>query len=132
MIKIARKKYFHDKLSCVSSNLKQTWNVIKQVISKRQTHHIYTIKDFQSTYSDPLQIANKFNNYFTSIGPLLANKVPNSQTSHLHFLTGSYPNNFFLTPTSPSEISSIVCSLSPSKSEGHGGLCITPVKEVIA
>ena len=132
LIKIARKKYFHDKLSRVSSNLKQTWNVIKQVISKSQTnHHIHTIKDSQGTYSDPLQIANKFNNYFTSIGPLLAKKVPNLKTSHLHFLTGSYPNNFFLTPTSPSEISSIVCSLSPSRSEGHDGLCITPVKEVI-
>ncbi|CAH3165213.1 unnamed protein product, partial [Porites evermanni] len=34
LIRVARKKYFHDKLVSVSSDLRKTWSVIKQIISK--------------------------------------------------------------------------------------------------
>lgn len=96
LIKIARKKYYHDKLVSVNSNLKKTWSVIKQVISRKQTQHqICTMKDSNGTYSDHIQIANKFNNFFTNIGPSLAKNIPHSQTSYKEFLTGSHVNSFF-------------------------------------
>ena len=77
LIKIARKKYFHDKLTSISSNLKKTWAVIKQVLTKKQTQQTFkTMKDSDGIYSDPNQIAMKFNNFFTNIGPSLANNLP--------------------------------------------------------
>ena len=36
LIKLARKKFFHDKLLSVSSDLRKTWSVVKQIISKKE------------------------------------------------------------------------------------------------
>ena len=41
LVKLARKKYFHEKLISVTSDLKKTWSVIKQVISKKKTEPLY-------------------------------------------------------------------------------------------
>ena len=119
LIKIARKKYFHDKLTSISSNLKKTWAVVKQVLTKKQTQQTFkTMKDSDGIYSHPNQIAMTFNNFFTNIGPSLANNLPPQCESHRKFMTDTYINSFLLSPTSPSEISSTVSSLRNSKSEG--------------
>ena len=89
------------------------------------------MKDSNSTYSDPVQKTNKFNNFFTSIGPSLANNIPPFHVPYEQFLIGSYASSFFLSPTSTSEVSSVIFSLKKSKSEGHDGLQISPIKESI-
>ena len=99
--------------------MKKTWAVIKQVLTKKQTQQTFkTMKDSDGIYSHPNQIAMKFNNFFTNIGPSLANNLPPQCESHRKFMTDTYINSFLLSPTSPSEISSTVSSLRNSKSEG--------------
>ena len=88
----------------------------------------FLYKQFQT---DPLHIATKFNNFFANMGPSLASKVPSTQFSHKDFLVGHYANCFFLNPTTPSEVSSIVHSLKTSKCEGVDGLSLSPIKETI-
>ena len=89
------------------------------------------MKDSDGIYSDPNQIAMKFNNFFTNIGPSSANNFPLQSESHRKFMTDTYINSFLLSPTFPSEISSTVSSLRNSKSEGFDGLCISPIKASI-
>ena len=36
--------------------------------------------------SDKHEMANKFNEYFTNIGPTLANKIPHVDGDHLQFI----------------------------------------------
>ena len=132
LIKIARKKYFHDKLISVQSDIRKTWSIIKQVLTKKLgPHQSYTMKDSNGTYTDPVQIANKFNNFFTNIGPSLAKNIPCSQTDYRKFLTGSHVHSFFLRPTSVAEVSSIVSSMKNSFSEGVDNISILPLKESI-
>ena len=89
------------------------------------------MKDSSGICSDPLHIATKFNNFFANIGTSLASNVPSTQFSHKDFLVGHYANCFFLNPTTPSEVSSIVHSLKNSKCEGVDGLSLSPIKETI-
>ena len=64
LIRVARKKYFHDKLVSVSSDLRKTWSVIKQIISKKKSEqHFSNMKDSTGVCSDPSRIATKFNNF---------------------------------------------------------------------
>ena len=72
-----------------------------------------------------------FNNFFANIGPSLASKVPSTQFSHKDFLVGHFADCFFLNPTSPAEVASIVHSLKNSKCEGVDGLSMSPIKETI-
>ena len=101
-----------DKLESVSSDLRKTWSVIKQISSKKKSEHLFSnIKDSTGACSYPSRTANNFNNFFANIEPSLASKVPSTQFSHKDFLVGHFADCFFLDPTSPAEIASIVHSL---------------------
>ena len=90
------------------------------------------MKDAKGSYTNPEQIASKFlNNFFTNIGPNLAKKLTNPNISYTQFLSESNPNSVLLSPTSAEEISSVVSSLTNSKSEGQDGICITPIKDEV-
>ena len=132
LIKLARKKFFHDKLLSVSSDLRKTWSVIKQIISKKEPEQRFNnMKDSSGSYSNPTQIATKFNNFFANVGPSLANKISPTQITYREFLIGHYAKCFYLNPTSPTEVANIVHSLKNSKCEGFYGLSISPVKDTI-
>ena len=67
LIKLARKKFFHDKLLSVRSDLRKTWSVIKQILSKKEPEQRFdNMKDSSGSYSNPTQIATKFNNFFAN------------------------------------------------------------------
>ena len=66
----------------------------------------------------PGKIASEFNTYFTNVAPSLLKKLP-KQTRNKQFneyLGKSLEESFFLTPTSPDEISKIINGLDPNKS----------------
>ena len=77
--------------------------------SKKKTEHLQlgTMKDSNGTYTDPSEIATKFNNFFINIGPNLANSIPPPQLSHKQFLVSHYTSSFLLSPTSALEVSSV-------------------------
>ena len=119
LIKLARKKLFHDKLLSVSSDLRKTWSVIKQIISKKEPDQRFNnMKDSSGSYSNPTPIATKFNNFFANVGPSLANKISPTQITYREFLIGHYTKCFYFKPTSPIEVTYIVHSLKISKCEG--------------
>lgn len=93
LIKLWRKKYYHDKLSSICSSLKQTWSLIKSVISSKH-----------SCYGPTAMKENKFNGFFTNIGRSLATKTPHSTVDHKSYLSGSFSDSFFASPTTPDEI----------------------------
>ena len=71
------------------------------------------------------------NNLFTNIGPSLASKVPSAQFSHKDFLVGHFADCFFVNPTCPGEVASIIHSLKNSKCDCVDGLSMSPIKETI-
>ena len=133
IIKMARKQYYHNKLTSISSSLRDTWSVIKSVISKKQSSQKpMVMKDSDGQYSNLEQIVQKFNNYFANVGSCLAKKIPQTNAdSYKEQMTGTYNNNIFLSPTTANEICTIVSSLKSSKSEGWDGINIIPIKATI-
>ena len=64
-----------------------------------------------NTINDPQLIANKFNEFFTNIGPPLATKITHSTVDRKSYLSGSFSDSFFASPTTPDEIINTVSSL---------------------
>ena len=58
-----------------------------------------------------LIIANAFNYFFTTIGPLLVNKIPASTVNPLSYVK-NVPNSIVLEDVSEQEVSDIIKSLS--------------------
>jgi len=127
------KKYYHDKLSPICASLKQTWCLITSgVSSKHSSYGPTAMKDNRgNTINNPQLIANKFNEFFTNIGPSLAIKTPHSTVDHKSYLSGSFSDSFFASPTTPDDIINIVSSLKSSNSEGVDGVDVNVIEASI-
>ena len=79
--------------------------------------------------SDDLEIANHFNNYFTTIGPNLAKVIPETTNTHNEFLKNSCNNSIFLQPVTNDEIYNINKSLK-NGSPSIDNICAKPIKYV--
>ena len=60
---------------------------------------------------NPKLIADKFNEFFTNIGPSLASKIPASNISFRNFLNSHSTQSMFLKPVSSEELNKIISSL---------------------
>lgn len=97
MIKITKNQYHHNKLTSMSSSLRETWSVINSIISKKQS----TKKPMVMQDSNLEQITHRSNNFFVILGPSLGKKSPQTNTSYKKHLAGTYNNNLFLSPPHP-------------------------------
>ena len=82
------------------------WKGIQQLIrlkheSKRQPS-VITVKGKDVT--NPKNIANAFNNFFTNIGPSLSKTIPQSKKNFKNFLNNSSLNLFVLKPVTHDEV----------------------------
>ena len=61
-------------------------------------------------------VANKFNNFFTNIGPNLSKLIPNNNINFLKFMPPALKNSFLFYPTTNSELSEEILALSEKTS----------------
>ena len=104
------------------NDIKKTWQLIKNVIKGNQNSSTDWIREMNSgdvILKDQFQIANKFNEYFTSIGSTLASKIPQIDGNHIEFIQNDISNTIFLNPINELEIKSIVNDLVSNKSPGY-------------
>ena len=116
-------------------DIKKTWHVLKKIVntnhSTKQCVKEIKINNLLINYQNI--IAQKFNEYFVSIGPNLAEKIdlvkdaPGDADS---YISGHYKNSIFLTHTSPSEICSIVSWVKSTSSSGYDGMPPSLIKQV--
>ena len=71
-----------------------------------------------ATVTDPLYIANIFNDYFSSIAEKTKANIKFSNKSFQDFLHHPNPEWLFITPTDAHEVSLIISSLNSDKSTG--------------
>ena len=99
--------YFHK----FKHNSKKVWKGINDLLSKsKRNDHYQTFNLYENGeyLSDPFQISNKFNTFFTNIGP---------QRYGAHFskyLPPPVTHSCFLTPTTPEEVNTELKNLSES------------------
>ena len=85
--------------------MKATWKILNEITNKRKSRtkfpssFIYDDKEIK----DPVEIANKFCDFFTNIGPNLANKLPKTDVSYQTFLKNRINQSIFLKPVSVNE-----------------------------
>ena len=119
-MKKSKQNYFTKYFETNIKNLKNTWKGIKSIIcleisASRSTNAINFNNELTS---DPLKIANVFNNYSSSVGEKTQSKTRFSNENYTDYLHGENFNSFFITPTDSQEVISIISSLSDNKSSG--------------
>ena len=122
-------KYFSKEIDVNISDTNKTWKILRQIIgigkSKVSNSHNFCING--NSVNNSLEIANAFNDFFTTIGPLLANKIPTSTINPLSYVK-NVPNSIVIEEVSEREVSDIIKSLSNS-SAGWDGFPISIAKQ---
>jgi len=75
-------------------------------------------------------IAKMFNKYFSSVGPNLANNIPNSIYTPTDFLSNKITKNIFMAPTDPHEVMEIIKTFQNKPSCGHDGISLYTLKNL--
>ena len=114
------KRYYAELLHKNKNNMKKTWLILKNIVNKGISKRVQsTFKIHDDTFiSDKAIISEKFNEFFTNIGPTLAKKIPSQIISPLQFMGERVINSLILEPVYPGEIDMIVQNLKHS-APGH-------------
>ena len=118
-IKKGKELYYKRALDENEGNSRQTWRIINELTSKKTNNCcIKEIKSNGNSIYSPPELANAFNDHFSSIAPKLASQIySNNGPSHLHYLEGT-DKCFELTYTNPSKVFSLLSKLCKSKATG--------------
>ena len=122
----SKRQYFEIFFANSSNDIKKIWSSIRSLVTLKSTSSssVSSLTINQKTISDPLTIANSFNEFFTTEGSSLAKKIPKSKKSFFRYLGNKIQNSFSLKPVQEEEIKKIVMKLNSNKSVGPNSLPI--------
>ena len=131
-IKDAKKIFYRNELQSNKDNLRKTWQTLREVISKSndKTSCIDEIKMNGSTFTNNLDITNKFNEYFTSIATNIASNINPSPLDPTDFIPAN-DHNFRLREINQFVLVDIVRKMENKRSTDMFGLSNCLLKQII-
>ena len=120
----SKKNYYKVFFENNKDNLKNTWKGIKTLISAgRKTENLPTSMLINNKITmDHTLISESFNNFFGSIAQTTKQKIINTDKKFSDFLNNPNSNSFFMKPTTEKEISLLISSLDPKKTNGPNSI----------
>ena len=130
LLKLSKRKYYNQYFLENSNDIKRVWNGIKQIIHCKPKASQKAVKIIKNNIEliDPLKIAEAFNTYFSNVGSNLADLIPTVQKSPMSYLKSPVDENFFIFPTTASEIENENSSLKSGKAVGPFSVPISILK----
>ena len=120
--RLSKKLYYHNYFSQNLTNMKNTWAGINSLINNKRKDfkRISSIihPDSKVRTNDRSEISNIFNNFFSSVGPNLASKLPSTNREFTDYMSGNFDKSFFFNPVVASEIETEILSI--PLNEAHG------------
>ena len=102
---------------------KNTWKGIKEIINiKSSKKHPNSLLINDKLISEPKEVADTFNNYFSSIASELQRKNHYHEKDFSAFLKNCNPNNFFIKPTNVVEVINNINDLTSNKALGPNSI----------
>ncbi len=120
LIRQSKKDYYCNYFLENQSNLKKTWDGIRNIIdlNKKSAVSIEKLNNYNKEISNNDEIADCMNSFFVNIGKTVEEKIPNVETPFSSFL--SHPNNCVINinPCSHVEIGKLISKIEVSKASG--------------
>ena len=130
-IRMAKKMYYERCFHRYKDDVKKTWSTINSLLCKTKNAKSfpeYFIADGEEI-TNKLEIANKFNMFFTEIGPKLAREIRiTSDKTFKHFLKPLENVSFSFVDVNERELDKIIDQLKPKTSTGWDDISMKLVK----
>ena len=75
--RVEEKKYYTVSLSKCTNNVKATWKILNNIITKKNSVNLFPDKFYENgvEITNKIDIANGFNKFFVNVGPTLAKNI---------------------------------------------------------
>jgi hypothetical protein len=116
-LRTSKKVYFEQKIQQNKKNPKKTWDTLKEATYGSLFHQSIdkiTVNDMP--VNDPMQIANEFNKFFTSIGSQIADSVEPVEKDPLEYVSANCNIDLHLGIMSQADFINIVNNMEPKNS----------------
>ncbi|XP_057310678.1 uncharacterized protein LOC130648640 [Hydractinia symbiolongicarpus] len=120
LCRMSKSNFLNKYFSNNQKNIGNIWKGVKNIISVRSSVSASPtcMNINNSVVTDPVTIANSFNDYFASIADNIRMNIPFTRKHFSSFLKKSTSNSMFLSPTDDLEVLHCISSLDPGKSSG--------------
>ena len=125
MTRQSKKEYYQRYFTNNKKNLQKIWKGIKEIINIKSKNfdHPNSLLDGDRIITDPTDMANKFNNFFTSIADdILKKRKFEGNKSFRDYLSNPLPNSILLYDCDEVEIKSIIKSFDVKKATGPNSI----------
>lgn len=77
LTRLCKKLYYQDLLEINKSNLKKSWSILNEILNKKNSKksNPFSLRLGEKILSNPKEVADHFNKYFTSIASEIANEI---------------------------------------------------------
>ena len=120
----AKKEFYKNYFENHKNNSMKIWQGISQIVhkkSKSSTSEIYLIIDGR-TITDQKSVANKFNNFYTTVANNLVSRLGESNNIFQDYLKNPNEHSFFLKEIEPDEVLTILNKMNAKKSSDIFGI----------
>ena len=135
VLRAAKKKYFENELRLNQSNAKKSWELIRSAMNKKnvKSSTISHIVINNSVVSDPQEMANHFNSFFTSVSSVIVNEInPTDHPPDLDFDANSPPLfSFTENPITEKELIEATHQLQNKKTLDMDGISVWLIQKII-
>ena len=125
VIRKSKREYFVDAVNSVEDNPKRMWKILKKLLPSKRTKTPTKINIEGKSYTSLSDIANSFNELFTTVADKITSHFESSTLDNVSMLT---KNKLNITFASPNSISKIISKLNISKGIGVDELSVKTFK----
>jgi hypothetical protein len=133
-IRNAKKLFYEKQFVKFQSNIKKSWQLLYSAIKKKtkSSSTISSISFNDRTFTDPRAIAKRFNEFFTTAAINIVSELQPCEPTDRP--PDSPPNNFSFSfsndPVTLSEISDVIKSMEPKKTQDSDGLSVFLISKI--
>ena len=132
-IRNAKKDHYAREFTKYKGDIRKPWDILKDILNKKKgksTFPAYFLSENEHV-SGAQNITNKFNEYFTNIGPDLARSINTANKAPFDsYLNTPCSNSFLFQYTNPTDIAKIIGQLKPKSSSGYDNKSSKLLKEI--
>ena len=131
LLRISKKHYFSNYFEEHNTNIKKTWEAIRNLInvSKKSSTKINKIIHDNQHITDNKGISDTINNFYTGIGSSIEVKIPQSKKTFQEYLGNSNSSAIRLDECTLEEITKLISNINVSKSCGPFSIPTKLLKE---
>lgn len=133
IIRKAKFMHYEQKFKENSKNIKKTWATINEVLGKIKKQFTIpdTFKDKDRTYNGKQEVADGFNEFFSSVGKDLADKIVTSKSKFTEFLPLPQEQNFIFANITEEIVMDTLKEIKGKKSQGVDNISACLLKEIM-